>query len=170
LQQTPCNTNAQNAPSGYPWGYKHDAVDLDTDSDKESLPELMRKPCKHPRRNYSDVESPSDVGDKSQRNHLNDRHKPALPSIFQTEEFVVIYSDEEVKMPMIHSAASIFPISCCCDSGDGNAESEVQEFIQCEDWHHVACQQDGQASNLSRNDHFVCDNCDMVQIQMDLRL
>jgi hypothetical protein len=78
----------------------------------------MRKPC-------------NDVDEKSQSNHLNDRYKPALPSIFQKEEGAVVSNNEEVKMPMIHSAASNFPISCHCgSSGDGNAKSEVQEFIQ----------------------------------------
>jgi hypothetical protein len=108
-------------------------MELDTDSDQESLPEIMRKPCKHPKRTHSDVESSSDVDKKSQSNHLKDRYKPALPSIFQKEEVVVVSSNEEVKMPMIHSAASNFPISCHCgSSGDGNAKSEVQEFIQYE--------------------------------------
>jgi hypothetical protein len=93
----------------------------------------MRKPCKHPKRTHSDDESSSDVDKKSQSNHLKDRYKPALPSIFQKEEVVVVSSNEEVKMPMFHSAASNFPISCHRgSSGDGNAKSEVQELIQVE--------------------------------------
>jgi hypothetical protein len=108
-------------------------MELDTDSDQESLPEIMRKPRKHPKRTHSDVESSSDVDEKSQSNHLKDRYKPALPSIFQKEDVVVVSSNKEVKMPMIHSAASNFLISCHCgSSGDGTAKSEVQDFIQYE--------------------------------------
>jgi len=64
---------------------------------------------------------------------LKDRYKPALPSIFQKEDVVVVSSNEEVKMPMIHSAASNFLIPCYyVSSGDGTAKSEVQDFIQYE--------------------------------------
>jgi hypothetical protein len=38
----------------------------------------------------------------------------------------------------------------------------------CQNWSHIACQRDGCASNLTYRDRFVCDQCDLVQVKINL--
>ena len=61
---------------------------------------------------------------------------------------------------------SDFSMSCRCGlRGNGNIlyRQEDGEAIQCEEcreWSHIACQKDGQADRLKKNEPFFCDFCD----------
>lgn len=61
---------------------------------------------------------------------------------------------------------SDFSVSCRCGlSGDGNIlyREEDGEAIQCEEcreWSHLACQKNGRADRLKKNEPFFCDFCD----------
>lgn len=68
------------------------------------------------------------------------------------------------------SILSDFPINCRCGfQGDGNSpDIEDEGCIQCwtcKQWSHIACQYDGQASNLPPKARFTCHDCDVSKFQ-----
>ncbi|KAF9455241.1 hypothetical protein BDZ94DRAFT_1327669, partial [Collybia nuda] len=60
---------------------------------------------------------------------------------------------------------SLFSLNCRCGLvGDGNKlyqtiEGEAIQCNECNDWSHIACQTDGRASGLKKDEKFFCDMC-----------
>lgn len=63
-----------------------------------------------------------------------------------------------------------FTFRCICGlQGDGHLIYNDDEGIpiqchECELWSHVACQRDGRAGDLKKNDTFLCDFCDLANL------
>lgn len=68
-------------------------------------------------------------------------------------------------------AESLFPFNCRCGaSGDGNTMTHdngpaIQCTI-CDNWSHIACQRDGRASQIGKQESFTCDFCGLTHIKM----
>lgn len=137
-------------------------------------PQKIRR--KHQQVIYSDNDSedaPTAQTNKGLNKNLAHHSPLSIPLTRVAIQPSSLSEDEQGEMPMINSMASEFSLLCRCGvMGDGNLESETQEFIQCEqcqNWSHIACQRDGRASSLRKDARFVCDECDMTQMKMDLQ-
>jgi hypothetical protein len=87
-------------------------------------------------------------------------------------------SEEETTRSIPLSQVSLpnsdFDVNCRCGAkGDGNivfyqGGGEVVQCDECKDWSHIACQRNGRASNLTKNEQFFCDSCDPEVIKQAL--
>jgi len=69
---------------------------------------------------------------------------------------------------------SAFALNCRCGAtADANVvylheDGEAVQCDECSEWSHVACQRDGRASTLKKNEPFLYDNCDLEAIKRQL--
>ena len=91
---------------------------------------------------------------------------PSLPLVQdgpESEEETSIHPASKVSLPN-----SDFTLNCCCGvvlnaniayhQNDGKA-------VQCRDWSHVTCQQDGRVGSLGKDEPFLCNSCDLEVIK-----
>lgn len=84
----------------------------------------------------------------------------------ESEEETAIHPASQVSLP-----DSDFALNCRCGAvSNANIayhqdDGEAVQCIECRDWSHVACQQDGRVSILGKDEPFLCDSCDLEVIK-----
>ena len=80
-------------------------------------------------------------------------------------------SHSDMPSPLSSLPDSEFTINCRCGlGGDGNIlylqqDGKAIQCDECGDWSHIACQYNGCAHNLKKNEHFTCDFCNLLKPQ-----
>ncbi|KAJ8080755.1 hypothetical protein PM082_017589 [Marasmius tenuissimus] len=151
------------APSSSPFKIKIPPLCPSQPSNKLS----SMDPSAHP----SGTETPPAEADGLHRRNIPSCSKPATRPFPMPEHFSEIPRgsvDANTPPPELHDASdSSDAFEMCCRCGAVSRSDTLQpqviegvELVQCvlcETWHHIACQRNGWAAILSKNETFICD-------------
>ena len=102
-------------------------------------------------------------------------HNTMPPPIHPVIDLETPKPDKAAEPHLPSTPESLFPFNCRCGAqGDGNTidheEGPAIRCDECGDWSHIACQQDGRASNLTVKAKFICDFCSLNDIMPSKQL